>query len=317
MNEMLAPDDNEKAKYIDPKYPEPAAASVTPGVIAGDGIIKLPDGRKVAYREYGAADGYPILFLHGNISCRLFEPMYEQSDAASKAAGARVIAFDRPGIGGSDKHPERSYATSSEDMAAIAGALGLAPRQYAILGFSSGAVHTLASLSNRPGDAAAYGMMSTDGPYWLMREEPAGSLGRTPVDAVPRSKMEADAKTKELMEMIKQMVEFFVPEGPMRKAAFADITEASKQGVRPMAEDYTMERIDWGFLQESKGRKIWRNLLMWQGTKDDAVHPESAKYLHKLLPGAKLTILEGATHDDVPRQNWPAILEALILKAKD
>ena len=84
---------------------------------------------------------------------------------------------------------------SSEDMAAIAGALGLAPRQYAILGFSSGAVHTLASLSNRPGDAAAYGMMSTDGPYWLMREEPAGSLGRTPVDAVPRSSRRIIART--------------------------------------------------------------------------------------------------------------------------
>ena len=315
--ESLVPDQNEKAPYVDPKYPEPAAASVAPGVRVGDGLIKLPDGRRVAYREYGQADGYPIFFLHGNVSCRLFEPMYAESDSVSKAVGARIIAFDRPGIGGSDPHPGRSYATAAADLAAIAGALGLAPRSYAILGFSSGAVHTLASLSLRPGDAAAYGMMSTDGPYWMMRQEPKGSLGKTAVDDAPGSMAEACEKTTALAGMIQEMVEFFVPEGAMRKAALADIAEASKQGVQPMAEDYWMERIDWGFLRESTNRKVWRNLLMWQGTRDEAVHPESAKYLAKLLPGAKLTVLDGYSHDDVPRRDWKGILEQLMAKARD
>ena len=78
-----------------------------------------------------------------------------------------------------------------------------------------------------------------------------------------------------------------------------------------------LKRIEWAFLEGSKTRKIWRNLLMWQGTRDDAVHPESAKYLVKLLPGAKLTIMDGASHDDVPRQSWPSILEQLMAKARD
>ena len=55
---------------------------------------------------------------------------------------------------------------------------------------------------------------------------------------------------------------------------------------------------------------------MWQGTKDDAVHPESARYLAKLVPGAKLTIIDGASHDEVPRQHWPSILRAIIAEAK-
>ena len=76
-----------------------------------------------------------------------------------------------------------------------------------------------------------------------------------------------------------------------------------------------LERNDWGFLAESKKRKVWSNLLLWQGTRDSAVHPESANYLVNLLPGARLTTLEGYNHDDVMRKDWKKILRKLIYKA--
>lgn len=65
-------------------------------VLQGD-IVLLADGRKIKYHEYGAPDGFPVIFLNGNISSRLFEPMFEDSSRLSAEAGARVIAFDRPG----------------------------------------------------------------------------------------------------------------------------------------------------------------------------------------------------------------------------
>ena len=39
-----------------------------------DYSLTLPDGRKLAYAEFGQPDGYPVLFFHGNLSSRL-EPL--------------------------------------------------------------------------------------------------------------------------------------------------------------------------------------------------------------------------------------------------
>lgn len=291
-----------------PVAPWRAVAPVAAGTLDGD-FVRLPDGRRIRIRQYGKPTGFPIFFLHGNVSCRLFEPLYADTDVVTARLGVRVIAFDRPGIGDSDPHPGRTYATATADLASIAGALGLG--KYAILGFSSGAVHTLASLSLRPGEAAAYGMMSTDGPYWMMRKEPPSVIGTTKVDDAPADLVDADAKVEDLKAMVREMISFFVPEGHERKAALRDVDEASKQGLRPMAEDYNLERVEWPFLEASTERR-WNKLVMWQGTKDDAVHPESANYLAKLLPGVKLNVINGATHDDVPRKHWATAIKALL-----
>jgi pimeloyl-ACP methyl ester carboxylesterase len=39
-----------------------------------DNSLTLPDGRKVAYAEFGQPDGYPVLYFHGSPSSRL-EPL--------------------------------------------------------------------------------------------------------------------------------------------------------------------------------------------------------------------------------------------------
>ena len=113
-----SPDEVGATKLNGPEPTAPAHTGAPPGVLQTPGVIALPDGRKVSYREYGKVpDGFPILFLHGNVSSRLFEPVYEQTDAETIAAGARVIAFDRPGIGGSDPHTRRRWRTCPRSRA--------------------------------------------------------------------------------------------------------------------------------------------------------------------------------------------------------
>ena len=66
------------------------------------------------------------------------------ADAAS-AAGARLIAADRPGMGRSSPQPEREIGDWPKDLAALADHLGL-PRFY-LLGVSGGKdSYALASL---------------------------------------------------------------------------------------------------------------------------------------------------------------------------
>ena len=39
-----------------------------------DNLLTTPDGRKLAYAEFGQPDGYPVLYLHATPSSRL-EPL--------------------------------------------------------------------------------------------------------------------------------------------------------------------------------------------------------------------------------------------------
>ena len=62
-------------------------------------IVRLPDGRRLCYAGYGAADGNPLLYCHGFPTSRLEVWLF---DAAACRQNLRVIALDRPGYGRSD-----------------------------------------------------------------------------------------------------------------------------------------------------------------------------------------------------------------------
>ncbi len=96
--------------------------------------IILPDGRILAYAEYGTPDGHPLMYFHGTPSSRL-EPAVI-GDETWNRLGLRVIAPDRPGMGRSDFQPNRGFSDWPKDVTALANALGLG--QFAVLGNSGG-----------------------------------------------------------------------------------------------------------------------------------------------------------------------------------
>ena len=69
-----------------PEHPHPSAAAPH--------AMKLPDGRRLAWAEYGDPEGSPLFFHHGIPSSRLVAgPL----DGAARRSGVRLIAPDRPG----------------------------------------------------------------------------------------------------------------------------------------------------------------------------------------------------------------------------
>ena len=110
-----------------------------------EAALKLPDGRRLAYREIGAPTGRPLLFFHGGADSRLAADLI---DAAAHKAGVRVIAPDRPGFGGSDFLPERTIGSWSHDVSALAAHLKL--DQFEVLGHSGGGPHALAVAAGSP-----------------------------------------------------------------------------------------------------------------------------------------------------------------------
>jgi pimeloyl-ACP methyl ester carboxylesterase len=104
-----------------------------------DDRIALPDGRWLAYAEFGDPDGRPVLFLHGT-------PGYRRNpwatDAELRSAGVRLIAPDRPGVGRSTPQPRRRLLDWPDDVRHLADALEL--ERFASVGFSNGGPHAAA-----------------------------------------------------------------------------------------------------------------------------------------------------------------------------
>ncbi|NYF78545.1 alpha/beta fold hydrolase [Granulicella arctica] len=108
--------------------------------------IKLPDGRTLAYAEYGSPSGTPVLYFHGAPSSRL-EPMLLGDDSISEA-GLHMIAPDRPGIGMSDFKPGRSFSDWAADVVCLVDSLGL--QRFALLGNSGGGAYVAACAARIP-----------------------------------------------------------------------------------------------------------------------------------------------------------------------
>ena len=44
-------------------------------------FITLPDGRKLAYAEFGQPEGYPVIYFHGGGASSRLEPFWHQKTA--------------------------------------------------------------------------------------------------------------------------------------------------------------------------------------------------------------------------------------------
>lgn len=95
-------------------------------------VVRLHDGRNLAFAEYGAALGTPVFFFHGLPSCRLMHP----DDNMCRALGVRLITADRPGFGRSDPQPGRTLLDWADDVAELADHLSLG--KFAAVGTSGG-----------------------------------------------------------------------------------------------------------------------------------------------------------------------------------
>jgi pimeloyl-ACP methyl ester carboxylesterase len=140
--------------------------------------LQLDDGRTLHVYDTAAAgesDRLAVFWHHGtpNLGAPP-EPLFETADRL----GLRWVSFDRPGYGGSTRHPGRTMASVAADVAAVADVLGI--DQFAVVGHSGGGSHALgcgAALTDRVlgvvsmAGIAPYGV---DGLDWFAGMIPSG-----------------------------------------------------------------------------------------------------------------------------------------------
>ena len=99
-------------------------------------IVRLDDGRELAFREFGDPTGTPVFAFHGTPgSQRMFAPL----DESARRLGVRLIAPDRPGYGNSDYVSDRRLLDWPRDVVALADFLGIA--KFGVFGVSGGGPH--------------------------------------------------------------------------------------------------------------------------------------------------------------------------------
>lgn len=112
---------------------------------SGTQTVAAADGRSLTIAEWGDADGFPVFSLHGTPGSRFVG----QANASMYASvGARVITYDRPGYGGSDRFRGRRVVDCVADVSVIADTLGI--ERFAVTGGSWGGPHSLAVAARLP-----------------------------------------------------------------------------------------------------------------------------------------------------------------------
>jgi pimeloyl-ACP methyl ester carboxylesterase len=99
-------------------------------------LVRLPDGRRLAFAEYGPRDGAPGIVLSGMPGSRL-APAWAFPEGLLADRGVRLVGVDRPGYGRSDPNPRMTALGVAEDAGVLCAAVGL--DRLAVLGISVGA----------------------------------------------------------------------------------------------------------------------------------------------------------------------------------
>lgn len=254
-------------------------------------FVTLPDGRRLAYAEYGDPAGRPVLHCHGGLSSRLDGCLL---DAGARVRGVRIISPDRPGVGRSDPRPGRMLAEWPRDAAALLDALAI--ERCAVTGWSLGgqyALATCAALGPRITRAALLGSAvpfdlagSTAG---LSRTDRALLALSARAPALARAGLAGGVRAAPA-RMLQHSIERTLGPAdisalralPDPLAAARFVGESVRGGTEGVVCEYRLWRAPWGFALADVATEI----DVWQGDADTFVPAAYPALLTDALPHA-------------------------------
>lgn len=110
------------------------------------GAIRVPDGRALAWAEYGSARGLPCILIPDAGSSRL-APAWLLHDSALPSA-VRLLALDRPGTGASDPIGLGGQEDPAEDLRRLVDTLAVG--RVAVIGIGQGIDDVVSFASRYP-----------------------------------------------------------------------------------------------------------------------------------------------------------------------
>jgi pimeloyl-ACP methyl ester carboxylesterase len=280
--------------------------------------VATRDGRALAVAEWGDPSGTPVLCLHGTPGSRFSR---HHNEGVYAAAGARVVTYDRPGYGGSDRHRGRDVVDCIEDVVALCDALGIG--RFAVIGYSGGGPHALAVAARLPDRvtraACDVGVApyDADGLDWFDGMDPLNvqefGWALEGEDVYAR---EIEREARELLERVavdpgNVLGDFEIPESDRTELARPEVhdviresmAESFRNGVWGWVDDGLSFARPWGF-DVSEIRVRTRIVY---GASDVLVPAAHGEWLARNVPGAEVLVNETQGHvagDDVVAEQF-------------
>lgn len=291
-------------------------------VAQADGLqrLALDDGRTLAFREYGDANGAPVIFCHGwPSSCT----MAELTEEAAREIGARIISPDRPGISGSSLHRDRTLLDWPALVRQLADHLGL--REFRMLGISGGAPYVFATAQAIPERVRAIAVVSGAPPIVDLADD-AGllplyrwmlALHRTNPQLLRLFFIIARpfASLRMSVNILRSFLRFLQPcdrEALRDVRAFNACFESQRRAWRGGAEgvmlDAQIYAQPWGFRLEDVDLPV----RLWHGKQDRSFSWRVAAEVGKRLPNVQTRYIESAGHYSLPIRHMREILQDLL-----
>lgn len=270
-----------------------------------EGSIQVGN-RTITYCEVGDPAGPVVLHNHGGPSSRLEAALF---DSSATAHGLRFVGVDRPGIGGSDPQPGRSFESWAEDLVRLADALGV--RRFAVTGWSEGGPWALAAAAYldpaRLVHVACIGGASygTFGANWaaqyLSRADALG--GRLALHFHPGFKLMYEligmsavhfenSYATALKKAVNAADRVVLDDEQVMTLFLAASRECFRQGAGGLVADATLLYEAWPFDMT----RVERPVHFWQGSADTLV-PETINHtVAEKTPGAIWHPISGGGH---------------------
>ena len=285
-------------------------------------LVPLPDGRSLAVDDVGDPDGVPVLCLHGTPDSRRAR---HPDDGLAASAGVRLLAVDRPGCGRSDPHPGRTLGSVADDLAALAGHLGVGP--VGVLAWSAGAPYAAALGARHPDLVAVVALAAplvpvsayadpavaeAAGPGRRLFAEMAAELAPGEVAAEVAPSLLPDPATPEAVaahlageaDAAREADLALVPGGA--EALVAASVEAVARGREGLHDDVATQAA----VPDVDLAACVAPTRVLCGTADEVAPPAFGRWWADALPDARLEVVEGASHV-LALTHWSSLLAGL------
>lgn len=249
-------------------------------------VVQTADGRNLAFCQWGDLDGAPVFWLHGTPGSRLLRQPGD--DYANHRL--RVITYDRPGYGLSDRFPGRVAADTAVDIETIADALGL--DRFSVAGVSSGAVHALAAAAALPTRATRCALVVALAPFGAEGLDFYAGMEDEDRSAFQRALEGPDALQQDYVE-VKAWVDQGLPGLTLPEDTATMLVDAFQESFRDGAggfiDDYLAHVRPLGFTVDAV--RTPTRLLM--AREDTSVPPAHGTWFASHLPDAQISWVDG------------------------
>lgn len=278
------------------------------------GCIRLPDGRRLAYAEYGNPAGSKVVVHHHGLPDSRREAEVFLT-ALCACPDVRLISFDRPGFGDSDPVACRSFCGWVPDLVAALDSLGVS--RFAVTAISAGTPYALAAAIALPDRVTRVALASAAGEHKLGRWNGTAAPFHRLCHTAPRVAADLMAKLARRTEQTRQAVlEIARPLAPAERQLFADpvavefaatvLLNGLKQGPAAAVQEGALFARPWGLPLN----RVVASVTFWHGVSDHISPPWKPELLARTIRCVSFNLSQGDGHFSLPHTRAAELLAA-------